>query len=282
MSARNKIPPGKTAAEMIVEVMEDEEAAKQGKTADKKRYYDLKRRILNWEKDNYTKLAVLDAGKGWYKLFNHSAIIFACQIAKRLGVKAELISDTDYDLTTDTPVYLFKDFDKFETRLKTVRIFLGSKEDGVYVFDLGYKVDAADLAAMMKEKEQLRARANKLVLPHEAYPALRNELRLLAGEIYEVVRKMNPAARELVGDSMLGVSARMFENFVEAANGHTDMRQYLKTTIKDLRRLDAKLLLVSDLRLIEDSKTYQLILRVGKAQKRAASALLKVEKKLND
>ena len=172
------------------------------------------------------------------------------QIAKRLKINASLISDTDYETTTDAPVCLIKDFEKLEKALKEVKIFRSSMEEGVYVFDLGYKVDAGDLVMMQKEVEMLRERANKLVLPSEVHPGLRNELRLLTMNIYEAARLMNPIARELVGDSLLGICSRMFENFVEAANGHTDMRQYLKTTVKDLRRIDAKLLLVSDLRLI--------------------------------
>lgn len=244
----------------------------------KTQYYDVKRRVLGWEKDNYTKLAVVDAGKGWYKMFGNSAIIYVCQLAKRLSLKAELISDTDFELTADVPVFLFREFDKFEERLKRLKIFRSSMDKGVYVFDLGYKVDACDLASMQKENEMIRARANKLVLPNEMFPGLRNELRMLAREVYEVVRKMNPVAREMMGDDMVKICARMFENFVEAANGHTDMRQYLKTTVKDLRRMDAKLLLMSDLRLIEDNKNYQLILQVGKVQKKVAAALMKVER----
>lgn len=257
-------------------------AESKDKKFDKQRYYDLKRRVLGWEKNNYTKLAVLDAGGGWYKMFDHSAVIYACQIAKRLKVKAELISDTDYEITADVPVFLFKDLDKFEERLAKVKIKRSGMEAGAYTFDLGYKVDAADLVMMQHENEILRERANKLVLPSEVHPGLRNELRMLAIRVYEASRKMNPTAREMVGDDMGRICARMFVNFVEAANGHTDMRQYLKNTVKDLRRLDAMLLLASDLRLFDDNKIYNLILQVGKTQKKVASATLKIESEKNE
>lgn len=244
----------------------------------KERYYDLKRRVLRWEKNNYTKLAVLDAGKGWYKMFGNSAIIYVCQIAKRLKVKATLVSDTDYELTTDVPVVLITNFAKLKERLAELSIHCGSMKDGAYVFDLGYKVDPADLTMMLKENDMLRERANKLVLPIEVFPGLRNELRILSIHVYEATRKMNPTARVMVGDDLSRICARVFENFTEAANGHTDMRQYLKTTVKDLRRMDAKLLLASDLRLFDDKKIYNLILQVGKTQKKVAGALMKAEK----
>lgn len=246
---------------------------------DKTLYYDVKRRVLGWEKDNYTKLAVVYGGKGWYKLFDHSAIIYVCQLAKRLKMKAELVSDTDFDVTTDSPVFLFRDFDRFEERLKKLKIYRSSVGDGVVVFDLGYKVDASDLVMMQKENEIIRERANKLVLPKEVFPGLRNEIRILAHGIYEEARKMEGVARKMMGEEMVSIITEMYVSFVEAANGHADMRLFLKAAVKDLRRLDALLLFLSDLRIIEDKKNYDLIIQVGRVQKKVAAALLKTEKK---
>lgn len=267
----------KTTEALPSKIKASDDLATPAKT-EKERYYDLKRRVLSWENNNYNKLAVISAGKGWYKMFGNSAVIYVCQLAKRLSLKAELISDTDFEVATDKPVFLFREFDKFEERLKRLKIFRCSVDDGVYVFDLGYKVDACDISMMQKENEVVRARANKLVLPKEVFPGLRNELRVLARGIYEVARRMNPVAREMMGDEMVKICARSFEDFVEAANGHTDMRQYLKNTVSDLRKIDAKLLLISDLRLIDDNKNYNLILQVGKVQKKVAAALMKIEK----
>ena len=249
--------------------------------AARERYYDLKRRVLGWEKNNYTRLAVIKTGNGWYKMFGHSAIVFVCQIAKRLDIPAELVSDSDYEQTSDEPVYLFKDLAKLEGRLKTLKIFRSSSEDGVMVFDLGYKVDAADLVAMQKEDQLVRERANKLVLPKEIFPGYRNELRILLGSIYEIVRKQNGVARELCGNSMMLICSRMMENFIEAANGHADMKQYMKTSVKDLRRIDAKLFVMSELRLETDNKIYNTMLQVAKTQKKAAGALQKLDHKGN-
>ncbi|MBR0465803.1 hypothetical protein IJJ02_03425 [Candidatus Saccharibacteria bacterium] len=245
--------------------------------SDKDRYYDLKRRILSWEKENYTRLAVVETGDGWYKLFDHSAIIYACQIAKRLKIAAKLVSDADFRFTTDTPVCLLKELNEFEEALKSLKIFRSSMEPGVYVYDLGYRVDAGDLVSWQKEEKLLRERANELVLPVEVFPGLRNELKLLTCKIYEVVRKMNTTGRELVGDGLVGTCSKMYVNFVVAANGHTDMRQYLKTTVKDLRLMEAKMLLVSELRLATDNQVYNLLLRIGKAHRKVADALAKTE-----
>ena len=169
------------------------------------------------------------------------------------------------------------DLDEFEEALKSLKIFRSSMEPGTYVYDLGYRVDAGDLVSWQKEEELLRERANALVLPAEVFPGLRNELRLLTCKMYEVVRKMNATGRELVGDGLVHACSKMYVNFVVAANGHTDMRQYLKTTVKDLRLMEARMLLISDLRLATDNQVYDLLLRIGKAQRKVADALVKTE-----
>ena len=102
--------------------------------SDKDRYYDLKRRILSWEKENYTKLAVVETGDGWYKLFDHSAVIYACQIAKRLKIAAKLVSNIMLD-QLDRYIY-------YE---------LGYKRYGRYVDDFYIVVTAEELAQLKKD-----------------------------------------------------------------------------------------------------------------------------------
>ena len=248
------------------------------KDVKKAKYYDLKRRLLSWEEHNYSQLALIETGNGWYKMFGNSAVIYACQVANRLNLKAELISDTDYEVMSDKPVCLIKNLVKLELLLESIGIKRSSSSSGAFVYDLGYKVDACDLAELQKESELVRERTNKLVMPKEVLPGLRNELRILTKGVYEISRKMNPVAREIAGNDMTKICARMFVNFIDAANGHSDMRQYLKTSVKDLRRLDAILLLISDLRLVEDDKNYDLVLQVGRVQKKVAAVLVKTEK----
>lgn len=243
----------------------------------KKDYYATKRRVLGWEKDNYSKLAVIKDTNGYAKMFDHSAIIFVCQVAKRLKISADLASDTDFENATDKPVYIISDFDRLEKELREVGIRRNSVDKAAVVFDLGYSVEPGDLVAMQKESQRLREMANTLVLPNEVFPALRAHLLMLTEDLYHAVHKMDLVARNMVGDSALLIVAKLSENFVEAANGHLDMDLYLKTATKDLRRLNAKLLLMLNIKLIDEKKILRLLRHVEKVQKKVAGAIEKRE-----
>lgn len=240
-------------------------------------YYEIKRKLLAWEKNNYTQLAVVRDTNGIYKMFDHSAIIFVCQVAERLKIAAKTSPDTDFELTTEKPVYVFRDLKLLEKQLEEAGIKKSVDKDPSIIYNLGYKVEPGDLIAMQAEDERMKEMINQLVLPVEVYPGLRNELRQLTKKAHEVVRKMEATTRTMVGDSILAILAGLVEDFIIAANGHESMDAYLERAVVDLRRLDAKMMLLSDLRQLEDEKILEMIQRIARVQKKVAGAIQKQE-----
>lgn len=239
----------------------------------KTKYYDLKRRVLGWEKDNYDSLAVVEDSNGMHKMFDHSAVIYVHDVAKRLKIGAELKNDSDFEMTSDKPVVLIHDMSLFESKLAQIRIEKTSAEKGVTVFSLGYTVDPVEYRAMLTEEEELKTRVNRLVLPIEVYPRLRFDLEQLSKKIFEAVRKMSPVARETIGDELMRQMANMMEGFIEAANGHEDMDEYLKKLVKALRHANARMKVISDLRVVDDGVVYLILTQIKKVQKRTAGAI---------
>lgn len=242
-------------------------------TVSKTKYYDLKRRVLGWEKNNYDSLAVVEDSNGMHKMFDHSAVIYAHDVARRLKIGAELKNDSDFEMTSDKPVVLIHDMPLLETKLAQIRIEKTSAEDGVSVFSLGYTVDPVEYKAMLTEEEELKTRVNRLVLPTEVYPRLRFDLEQLSKKIFEAVRKMNPVAREAMGNELMRQMADAMEGFIEAANGHEDMDEYLKRLVKTLRHASAKMKVISDLRVVDDNIVYLILTQIKKVQKRTAGAI---------
>lgn len=240
---------------------------------DKTRYYDIKRRVLGWEKDNYDRLAVVEDSNGMHKLFDHSAVIYAHDVAKRLKIKVELKSDSDFEMTSTKPVVLIHDMDTVERKMSTIGIKKISVDDGVAVYDLGYTVDPVEYKAMLTEEEELKNRINNLVLPSEVYPSLRFEMEQLTKKIYEAVRKMEAVAREAVGLELLKLMAEAMEGFIEAANGHEDIDEYLQELVKLLRHLSARMKVILDLRIIDDNVVYLILVQLRKVQKKTAGAI---------
>ena len=239
----------------------------------KTKYYDLKRRVLGWEKDNYNRLAVVEDTNGMYKMFDHSAVIYAHDVAKRFKIQVELKNDSDFEMTTDKPVVLIHDVEVMEKRFSTIGIKKVSVDDGVTVYDLGYTLDPVEYKAMLTEAEELKKRVNNLVLPSEVYPSLRFEMEQLTKKIYEAVRKMEVVAREAVGLELLEMMAEAMEGFIEAANGHEDIDEYLQNLVKLTRHINARMKVISDLKIVDDNIIYLILVQIRKVQKKTAGAI---------
>ena len=247
----------------------------------KAKYYDLKRRILGWEKDNYNRLAVVEDANGMHKMFSHSAVIYAHDVAKRLKIRAELKNDSDFEMTSNEPVVLIYDMEVFERRLLEVGIRMSSSDDGVIVYDLGYTLDPVEYKEILTEEEELKKRVNNLVLPSEVYPALRFELEQLTKKIYEAVRKMEVVAREAVGLKLLELTTEAMEGFIEAANGHEDMGEYLQNLVRLTRHIAARMKVISDLKILDDNVIYLILIHIRKVQKKTAGAIENRQKRKN-
>lgn len=245
---------------------------------DKEDYYKTKSGNLKWEADNYSKIAILTDTNGMHKMFDHSAIIFVCQVAKRLGLStAHLIDDTDYGMVTSKPVCLVRNFELVVKKLTDCGMKMRGYPNGVFIFELGYAITHDDLVAMQKENDTLIERANKLVLPSEVFPKLKVELWKLARLAYELVRKMDPTGREAIGNNVVRVACRMCTEFVEAANGHMEMKNYLRSATKSLRMINGELLVIIDLRLYEADKCLRTIQQVAATQRKVSGAMDKIE-----
>lgn len=89
----------------------------------KKIYLVDKKRLLEKEKDNYTKLMVLKCPDGWWKMFGHSAIFYKYKIANSLKVAARLLPDTDYDVVSEEGYIAVDDIERLKNKLKILRIY---------------------------------------------------------------------------------------------------------------------------------------------------------------
>lgn len=245
------------------------------KPGSKDEYYEIKRRLIDFEMTNCTKIAVITDTNGMHKAIGNSAIILVCMISKKLGIFGyRLTDDTDYQVQTCEPICLIPNF------LELEKILTGKGEmeetknpSGRYVFTIGYRVDEADILAARKENELLVERANRLVMPKERYPKLRVELERTARMVYEMTHKMDGDVRGMIGNKMAERAIEMHVEFIEAANGHIGMRKYLLRTREGLSSLSSEVLTVMNLRLIDVEKAERLLEQISFAQKRLAGAL---------
>ena len=71
--------------------------ARKGLTkAQKEAYQKRKEFALKKEKDNYEKLCVIKYDDTWWRMFDHSALLYKYDVAKRLGLEVKIHKDKDF------------------------------------------------------------------------------------------------------------------------------------------------------------------------------------------
>lgn len=239
----------------------------------KARYYDTKIRLLRWEKDNYSKIAILIDTNGYSKLFDHSAIIFVCKIAKELGLSMELVGDSDFQYNTDRPMYGTKDLELLKSQLERAGAKLVAKDEFALVYEIGYHVDEAMIRDLEFENQRMKEMANKLISPNVIYPALGEEISKLFKILYENLRKTEKIFQDAVGVPILQLAIEMSEGFVEACNGRIGMNEYLSTCATNASKINARMSLVLNQKFVEDEKCYRILQQVSRVEKKIAGAV---------
>ena len=253
------------------------------KPASKAIYRDIKRRLLEWEQNNYSKLAIITDTNGMHKMFDHSAIIFSCQVAKKLGITdVALIDDSDFNVATDKPVCLLGQYNNIRRALLSAGMKEGVCENGVMVFDLGYTLSENDLIEMKKEQDTLIDRANKLVLPCNVHPRLRTELLRLTELVSEMVRKINPVYREVIGVRLAKTLVLANAEFISMANGNINASTYLKKLRTTLMNLNGELLTMVNLKMYDVEKLFRIIQQNNKTINKLAGAMEQARKRAKE
>ena len=259
-------------------------AAKRQQAADEGRkkkeiYLKMKKEVLKAEEENFKSLYVFKTPDGWYKMVKNSAVIYVFDLAKRLKINPKMIVDTDYDAVAPEGVVTFQNLETFEKRLGTLKIFRRYSSEWLIIFDLETKYTPERLAELRHEDEMKTQRANKLILPEEVFPELKVRIQELGRAIHPNVRKMDPMGRDLVGRELDKIAGEMLEGFVMAMNGWEDVDLFLMRSMKNLARIEAKMLVVMNFGMFKINQIDRILSEVGKVRRKLEDADKKRQKK---
>jgi|GEM_PF-1573850 len=234
------------------------ESSKKGQEL-KKAYLEVKRRTLNYEKNNYTQLVVMKTQDGkWWKMFGHSAVIYENLIAPRLRLKAVRHVDTDYDEKSEEGFVGVPDIEKFQERLSFGKIYISNKTEWVRVFDLGERVAEEDYVAMLNEDKMREEMTNKLILPEVLLAELNAKAKKLLNIVHVNVRKMDGTARDAFGIDMERKVVKTQLMIVRAARGTWDVDDCLEQAYELMEDLYGYALIILNLQLMDAKVVYNI------------------------
>lgn len=237
----------------------------------KKEYLARKKAVLENEEENFRSLYVVEDQNGWYKMFGHSALIYANEIAARLKIKPALKPDTDYDFPSKDGVVSVKDLDGMKENLRGIKIHARYEEHGITIFELGYKITQEEINEYRGKEELEWKKINQIVCPKVVMPEFKVELKELARMVHENVRKMDETERTALGTEMDKMMQATLGDFVLVANGwygKDGEKKYFKEVEETLNFLQSRMLPLTELRVLDRDKNYRLAVQLERVRNR--------------
>ena len=232
---------------------------------ERKKYFALKKRLLEYEKSNYTEMVLIrtpdkikKSKKYWWKIFGHSAVFYKYWIGERLKHKIRLLPDTDYEVRSEEGCVSISDLDNLKQTLKTIHVYPSSETEKVVIFKLGDRISEQDYVLMLHEDNMRLEMANKLIQPKEHMTELNAKVKDVLSLVHECVRKMDGASRESFAGEMERKTVELQIVVLRAARGTIEINDCLERAYDIAEDLYGFVMVLMNLRMLEAKKIYGL------------------------
>ena len=227
-----------------------------------KLYVEYKHKLMALENSNKDKLMFLRSTKGFHKLFGNSMYFYAFNIAPKLNIDAKVFSDGDYEDKSEAGVVSIRNLDEIEKqllKLKIIRVSTKDKTGNIVIFKLPWSYTDEEIQKYIEQNTYELSKYNHVIVVENTIPVLYLNLNELLKISYENVRRLEPVARETLGNYIINVETEMIRVYIEMTNGRTNEIVGLKNIKIRLNKIKSQVKILADLKLW-NARTYA---RVG-------------------
>lgn len=227
-----------------------------------KLYVEYKHKLMTLEKNNKDRLMFLRSTKGFYKLFGNSLYFYAFNIAPKLNIDVKVFSDGDYEDKSEAGVVSIRNLNEVEKqflRLKIKRVVTRDKTGNIVIYKLPWSYTDGEIQKYIDQNTYELGKYNHVIVAENTIPVLYLNLNELLKISYENVRRLEPVARDTLGNFIVNMVAEMIRIYIEMANGRIDEMTGLKNIRLRLNKTKSQVKILADLKLW-NAKTYA---RVG-------------------
>lgn len=225
---------------------------KQLKNELQKAYIESKKELMSCESTNYGSLAFLKSTNGFHKLFGHSLLFYVSDVAPKLELTANVYSDGDHEAKSETGVVSIANLEELEKGLRKLgikKVKPSEKAPNVAVYVLPWRYTEKDINRLLEQSIGKKKRFNHVVMAENVNPTLFVNLDDLMQAVYENVRRLEPTARETLGNMMVEVCAEMICCYAEMCNGRIKEAEGMRHIKKLLNKVKSQAMILSDLKL---------------------------------
>jgi len=232
-------------------------------------YFARKKFALGREPENFQKICVVEYEEGWWRMFDHSALLYKHVVGNQLNIDVRIHPDEDHGCKEKAKhgVAYIRSCDSLKDKMKRAKARQVWGKDGVMIFALPHECAPEKMRIYEEYEEDRWAQVNKLILPKESMPGLKAKMREVAEDVYRIVHKMGEDARDCYGTELAQMSGKLLSDFLLMANGHIDKLDYLNNASRVLQELKAKVGVVTELRVVQPGKVFLLLKNIEKTIK---------------
>lgn len=231
----------------------DKSKYNQTKTLLNKIYSENKNQIMQFESTNYHYIALMRSTHNFYKIFGHSALFYACSIAPKLNLKANLQTDGDFVAKSENGFISIRDPEKLTSILQTLnikKIKTKNQTSDFILFELPWTFTEKQLTDFIENNNFKMRNFNHIVLVDNIIPVLFIQLEELAKTVYENVRGMaGPVERKAFGYTLIKLSTDMLHLYFDLTNGLIDKHLCLKNLKTKLNSIKYQIKIIADLKI---------------------------------
>lgn len=236
----------------------------------------LKALVMKLESENYDRLIFYQSDNCYYKLAGHSALIYAGNVAKRIGRRFNLRADTDhYSKSVDGVISIVMN-DVLQESLSAIKAIpdLSNKNSNIMIFKLPYKYSEEDIEQFREMTKQEERQINQIILPKSPIPTLYVYINELTEIIYHNSKNMPHFGSTTLGADIFNSICSVHRCYLNYANGFIKLDDMAKTMKKNIIYLKNQMKIVETLHLI-NNKSICKILEVLVATERLVTKYVK-------
>ena len=213
----------------------------------------VKQQVLELEKENNNQLIIFTSTKGWFKMIDRSALFYTeGGIGASIGDSKHLNPDTDHYSTSEIGTVSFSPNGIPVKKLGERGIFWNEKESTaeIKIFELPWVYKPEDVQRFVNNTEAARQKISQTLGIEEKMPLLYRELQGLNIKIMNSVQKMQPMAREAIGQKMFEDVCDIILKHHLMANNDYSVKDFLDYATKTLTTIKYRVKICTDLKIL--------------------------------
>lgn len=224
------------------------------------RYYEKKRIVLQREKKNQTEMIFIKSPSknSWYKAFGRSAVYFDALYKNKIGSKAKLQADKDYQFQSREGFVSVPNIKTLAEKLERVGVELVDAKDEIYTFSLGKRIKTDEYNLLRKQTQALVERANEMIKPKEMMPNLFEDIKETFRTIFWAFKDMSDLPKLMIGRELAGLIRDIGVEYTVIAKSDGDAEAFLDFAMENVDRADGYFLMLSPLRIMNDDKQLEI------------------------